>query len=108
MDRGDLERLTKEELIDLVLRMQRPEKTSRTSSKPPSSDRKERRDKAKPGGAKPGHVGHSRAVSEHADRIVDHHPDECPCCRATLSSRHPHWESVQQEYRVPRLARSRL
>lgn len=86
MDRGDLERLTKEELIDLVLRMQRPEKTSCTSSKPPSSDRKERRDKAKPGGAKPGHEGHSRAVSEHADRIVDHHPDECPCCRATLSS----------------------
>ena len=44
MDRGDLQRLTKEELIDLVLRMQRPEKTSRTSSKPPSTDRKERRD----------------------------------------------------------------
>jgi transposase len=86
MDRGDLERLTKEELIELVLRMQRPEKTSCTSSKPPSSDRKERRDKAKPGGAKPGHEGHSRALSEHADRIVDHHPDECPCCRATLSS----------------------
>jgi transposase len=54
MDRGDLQRLTKEELIELVLRMQRPEKTSRTSSKPPSTDRKERRDKAKPGGAKPG------------------------------------------------------
>lgn len=33
MDRTDLQRLTKEELIDLVLRMQRPEKTSRTSSK---------------------------------------------------------------------------
>jgi transposase len=46
MDRTDLQRLTKEELIDLVLRMQRPEKTSRTSSKPPSSDRKARRDRA--------------------------------------------------------------
>jgi len=86
MDRGDLERLTKEELIDLVLRLQRPEKTSRTSSKPPSSDRKERRDKAKPGGAKPGHEGHSRAMSKDADRIVEHHPNQCPCCHASLSS----------------------
>ena len=86
MDRGDLERLTKEELIDLVLRLQRPEKTSRTSSKPPPSDRKERRDKAKPGGAKPGHEGHSRALSKDADRIVEHHPNQCPCCHASLSS----------------------
>ena len=84
MDRIDLQRLTKEELIDLVLRMQRPEKTSRTSSKPPSSDCKERRDKAKPGGAKPGHEGHSRAMSEDFDCLVDHHPDQCPCCRVSL------------------------
>jgi transposase len=44
MGRGDLERLSKEELIELVLRLQRPPKTSRTSSKPPATDRKERRD----------------------------------------------------------------
>jgi len=31
MERGDLQRLSKDELIDLVLRLQRPEKTSRTS-----------------------------------------------------------------------------
>ncbi len=86
MDRGDLQRLSKDELIDLVLRLQRPEKTSRTSSKPPSTDRKERRDKAKPGGARPGHEGHSRSLSEDFDRVVDHHPDQCPCCRASLSS----------------------
>lgn len=86
MDRDDLQRLSKDELIDLVLRLQRPQKTSRTSSKPPSMDRKERRDKAKPGGAKPGHKGHSRSLSEDFDRIVDHHPDQCPCCRARLSS----------------------
>ncbi len=81
-----MQRLTKEELIDLVLRMQRPEKTSRTSSKPPSTDRKERRDTAKPGGAKPGHEGHSRTMSEDFDRVVDHHPDNCPCCSAALPS----------------------
>ena len=62
MGRGELERLSKEELIELVLRLQRPEKTSRTSSKPPSTDRKEQREKSKPGGAKPGHEGHSRVM----------------------------------------------
>lgn len=40
MNRTDLERLSKEELFELVLRMQRPDKTSRTSSKLPSTDRK--------------------------------------------------------------------
>jgi transposase len=84
MDRTDLQRLSKEELIELVLRLQRPEKTSRTSSKPPAMDRKERWEKSKPGGAKPGHEGHSRAMSEDFDRLVDHRPDQCPCCLAGL------------------------
>jgi transposase len=51
MSRSDLERLSKEELIELVLHLHRPEKTSRTSSKPPSSDSKERREKSRHGGA---------------------------------------------------------
>ena len=89
MDRGDLQRLTKEELIDLVLKIQRPEKTSRTSSKPPSSDRKERREQARPGGAKPGHEGHSRAMGEDFDRLVDHRPEQCPGCQAALSNTLP-------------------
>src|SRR5215212_8999189 len=80
MGRSELERLSKDELIDLVLRLQRPEKTSRTSSKPPSTDRKEQREKSKPGGAKPGHEGHSRTLSERADRIIDHVPEQCPAC----------------------------
>jgi transposase len=84
MDRTDLQRLTKEELIELVLRMQRPPKTSRTSSKPPSTDRKERRDQAKPGGAKPGHEGHSRIISATPDEVVEHRPDQCSCCSAVL------------------------
>jgi transposase len=86
MGRGELERLSKEELIELVLRLQRPEKTSRTSSKPPSTDRKQQREKSKPGGAKPGHEGHSRTLSERVDRVVDHRPEQCPCCRAALGS----------------------
>ena len=86
MGRSDLERLSKEELIELVLRLQRPQKTSRTSSKPPATDRKERRDQAKPGGAKPGHDGHSRAMSPDVDRLIDHQPDHCPCCCTRLAT----------------------
>ena len=85
MQRGNLERLSKDELIELVLRLQRPAKTSRTSSKPPSTDRKERREHAKPGGAKPGHEGHSRALSTNPDRVIDHAPQQCPCCCLALS-----------------------
>jgi transposase len=56
MNRDDLEKLSKQELVEMVLKLQRPGKTSRTSSKPPSTDKKERREQSKPGGAKPGHV----------------------------------------------------
>ena len=84
MGRSDLERLSKEELIELVLRLQRPEKTSRTSSKPPSTDRKAQREKSKPGGAKPGHEGHSRILSATPDEVVEHRPGRCSCCAAVL------------------------
>jgi transposase len=86
MGRIDLERLSKAELIELVLRLQRPEKTSRTSSKPPSTDRKAQREKSRPGGAKPGHEGHSRDLSEDFERAFDHYPDRCPGCQACLST----------------------
>lgn len=86
MGRIDLERLSKAELIELVLRLQHPEKTSRTSSKPPSTDRKAQREKSRPGGAKPGHEGHSRDLSEDFDRAFDHYPDRCPGCQACLST----------------------
>src|SRR5215208_3898610 len=84
MGRSDLERLSKEDLIELVLRLQRPEKTSRTSSKPPSTDRKAQRERSKPGGAKPGHEGHSRVISATPDEVVEHRPDRCSCCAAVL------------------------
>jgi transposase len=84
MGRSDLERLSKEELIELVLGLQRPEKTSRTSSKPPSTDRKEQRERSKPGGAKPGHEGHSRIISDTPDEVVEHRPGRCSCCAAVL------------------------
>lgn len=80
MDRGDLQRLSKEELIELVLRLQRPDKTSRTSSKPPSTDRKETRENARPGGAKPGHDPHHRRLAETPDALEDHKPIRCIRC----------------------------
>jgi transposase len=99
MQRDELERLSKDELIELVLRLQRPAKTSRTSSKPPSTDPKERRAHAKPGGAKAGHEGHSRALSTKVDRVVDHAPRQCPCCQLALSPDLPS-EAVSVHERV--------
>src|SRR4051794_13521666 len=84
MGRSELERLSKEELIELVLRLQRPGKTSRTSSKPPSTDRKEQREQAKPGGAKSGHEGHRRTISQTPDEVVAHRPDRCTGCGGAL------------------------
>ncbi|ACL59862.1 transposase [Methylobacterium nodulans ORS 2060] len=84
MGRSELERLSKQELIELVLRLPRPDKTSRTSSKPPSTDRKERRAQAKPGGAKPGHERHSRVISQTPDEVVAHCPGHCSCCGGAL------------------------
>src|SRR4029079_13817755 len=86
MGRADLERLSKDELIELVLRPQRPQKTSRTSSKPPSTDRKERREQSKPGGAKPGHEGHSRTLRPDPDEVIAHRPGQCPCCGGALAA----------------------
>jgi transposase len=84
MGRSELERLSREELIELVLQLQRPEKTSPTSSKPPFSDRKERREQSRPGGAKPGHEGRSRVISATPDAVVEHRPDRCACCSGAL------------------------
>ncbi len=100
MQRDELERLSKAELIELVLRLQRPEKTSRTSSKPPSTDRKERRERAKPGGAKPSHAGHSRPLSDDVSERTAHRPEVCPCCRMALAPDLPAeaaglWERIE-------------
>ena len=64
MDRTDLQRLSKDELIELVMQLQRPDKTSRNSSKPPSTDKKANRESARPGGAKPGHEPHNRRLAD--------------------------------------------
>ena len=105
MGRSDLERLSREELIELVLRLQRPDKTSRTFSKPPGTDRKERREQSKPGGAKPGHEGHSRAISDDPDAVVEHRPDRCSCCGGALHGDLPaEIVSVSERIELPEVA----
>src|SRR5918995_6702078 len=105
MGRSDLERLSKEELIELVLRLQRPPKTSRTSSKPPSTDRKQQRERSKPGGAKPGHDGHSRILSATPDEVVEHCPARCSCCSAILMADLPgETVSIHEQIELPEVA----
>ena len=85
MDRTDLQRLSRDELIELVLQLQRPDKTSRTSSKPPSTDKKEKRENSRPGGAKPGHEPHNRRLADNPDDFRDHRPTHCELCGGSVS-----------------------
>ena len=84
MERGDLQQLSKDELIELVLKLQRPDKNSRNSLVPPSRDRKAVREESKPGGAKPGHEGHFRKLSARPDLAQDHRPLRCAGCDGLL------------------------
>jgi len=77
MERIDLQRLSREELIELVLALQGPDKTSRTSSKPPSMDNKEKRENFRPGGATPGHEPYNRCLTDKPDEFRDHKPTVC-------------------------------
>ena len=86
MDRSDLQQLSKEQLIELVLRLQRPDKNSRTSSKPPSTDKKEKRENSRPGGAKAGHEPHNRRLSDDPDEFRDHMPSVCEQCGEAFPS----------------------
>jgi transposase len=89
----------------VVLRMQRPTKTSRTSSKPPATDRKERREQSKPGGAKPGHEGRSRVMCDEPGAVVDHRPDRCVCCGVSLHEDIPaKIVSVSEQIELPEVA----
>jgi len=85
MDRTDLQRLSKDELIELVIQLQRPDKTSRTSSKPPSTDKKEKRENSRPGGAKPGHEPRNRRLADNPDDFRDHRPTHCELCGGSVS-----------------------
>ena len=57
---------------------------SASSSEPPATERREQRAQSKPGGAKPGHEGHSRVLSDDPETIVEHRPEACACCGGVL------------------------
>src|SRR5216683_6611192 len=67
-------------------------KSSRNSSKPPSSDgygkvkRTEslRKSGEKPNGGQPGHEGHTLSASDEPDRIEMHGVEQCAHCQASL------------------------
>ena len=86
MDRGDLQQLSKEQLIELVLRLQRPDKNSSNSSKPPSTDKKEKREDSRPGGAKLGHEPHNRRLADKPDEFRDHAPEVCGRCGGAFAA----------------------
>ena len=81
-----MQQLSKEQLIELVLRLQRPDKNSRTSSKPPSTDKKEKRENSRPGGAKLGHEPHNRRLADDPDEFRDHMPGVCDRCGEAFAS----------------------
>jgi len=93
--REELLKLSKEELIDDILLpllefvkqyiKPVPPKTSKNSSKPPSTDIKGKlqKKKKKKGGAKKGHKAHYRKISNNPDRQVILPIDECPNCGIT-------------------------
>jgi len=106
--RKELEQLDKEQLIDLVLRLQdhldelsqrvqrledQVSKHSGNSSKPPSSDglvkpktRSLRRVEGRKSGGQKGHRGQTLRMKEHPDHIEHHQLDCCPHCTADLST----------------------
>ena len=64
-------------------------KNSRNSSKPPSSDNKEKVERKKRGkGRKPGgqegHPGHQLDLSSEPDEVIRYEVAECPCCKLSL------------------------
>lgn len=97
MDREELLKLEKEELLDILLAIikQQAEKiaelearlnqNSKNSSKPPSSDgykkqKSLRKPTGKKAGGQPGHEGSGYNMSSAPDEYIDHNPEKCESC----------------------------
>jgi hypothetical protein len=110
MAREDLDALTKEELIDLLLKQaeqlaklqadyealklkfeqnqKKPPTTSKNSSQPPSRDQKGNQPKGRRKrrlGPPPGHEKHERKFVAQADEVIKVVPQECCNCYVDLS-----------------------
>jgi len=110
MNRDELLKLSKEEIIDLLLAIiqQQADKiavleaclnqNSKNSSKPPSSDglkkpKSLRQPSGKKAGGQPGHEGNGPRLMKEPDQHVDHKPQEClHCPRGTCYAK----QSIQE------------
>jgi transposase len=103
MDRDALERLSKEELIALVLaqaaqiaaltkraaeleaKLGQPPKTPDNSSLPPSQARKPNRAERRAAHKRKGRLGTFRALAETPDRVIESVVEQCPHCAHPLT-----------------------
>ncbi len=84
-------------------------KSSRNSSKPPSSDgygkvkRTEslRKSGDKPNGGQPGHEGQTLMASEHPDRVETHEVPSCAHCQASLADIESVGYEERQVFEIP-------
>ena len=106
MNRSDLEKLSKDELIDIILTLYNQLQTmtlkiadlearlninSQNSSKPPSTDiwKKPQHTRQKTGkkpGAQPRHKGHGLKIQREPDKTIQHKPDHCKHCQTDLTT----------------------
>src|SRR3954453_17321855 len=113
MDRAALDKLTKDDLIELVLALEARHAAemaalqqriaelerqiglnSSKSGKPPSSDGLKkpprggnlRQPSGKPSGGQPGHPGKTLRRTETPDATVDHYPQACTACGTALTA----------------------
>ena len=64
MDRSDLQQLSKEQLIDLVLRASATPQEFAHVVQASFDGQEEKRENSRPGGAKPGHEPHNRQLAD--------------------------------------------
>ena len=118
MTREELEKLSKEELIEIVLAMQeqllaisakaadmeaRLNMNSTNSSKPPSSDQWKRpqtqkKKSGKKAGGQAGHKGHGLKIEREADEIIEIKAPACEECCAAISE--IEGMSVDKRYKI--------
>jgi len=84
----------------------RLDKNSRNSNKPPSTDefikpQSQRKKSGKKTGGQKGHNGHTLKMSEHPDKIVIHHPEQCTGCGHELSLEPPVKREKRQVFDIP-------
>ncbi len=79
---------------------------SRNSNKPPSTDefikpKSQRVKSRKKASDHKGHQGHTLKMSEHPDKVIIHHPEQCAGCGQKLNLEQPLKTEIRQVFDVP-------